>query len=245
MPESGDLAVLTSGGIDSATLVVKGLVTHRRVFPIYVAFGLRWEAAERSALERFLQAVARPGLMPLTVLDEPMVDIYGSHWSTDQARSVPDAESPDASVYLPGRNLLLIGKAAVWCKLRGIATLAIGCLAANPFADGSSAFVEAFEAAINLGMPGEFRIVRPFAGMRKTDVLRLGRDLPLDLTISCLNPEVGRPCGRCNKCAERRNGFLDAGMLDRLDSTSPEPDRTDAPCIGSHARSRSVTATGS
>jgi 7-cyano-7-deazaguanine synthase len=33
-------------------------------------------------------------------------------------------------------------------------------------------------------------------------------------TFSCLSPVVDRHCGDCNKCAERRRGFLRAGVTD-------------------------------
>ena len=92
----------------------------------------RWEDAELSALRQFLDAVKRDGLKSLVVLDEPIADVYGTHWSTRGA-SVPGSETPDEAVYLPGRNLLLTVKAAVWCRLREIENLALGSLGSNPF----------------------------------------------------------------------------------------------------------------
>src|SRR5438067_2422191 len=88
-----EVAVLASGGIDSAILCVDLLREYARVQPLYVRFGLRWEEVELGCLRRFLDAVSRPGLLPLCVLDEPVVDVYGaSHWSTGGA-NVPDAAS--------------------------------------------------------------------------------------------------------------------------------------------------------
>ena len=48
--------------------------------------------------------------------------------------------------------------------------------------------------------------------MSKSDVIRLGVELgvPLELTLSCMNPREGRHCGRCSKCRERRDGFAEA-----------------------------------
>src|SRR4051794_24728928 len=124
---SSDVAVLASGGIDSAILCHDLLREYDRVHPLYIRFGLRWEAIELSCLRRFLKASARPGLLPLHVLDEPIADVYGdSHWST-RGTDVPDAATADEAVYLPGRNLLLAAKASVWCRLRGIEALAFGC----------------------------------------------------------------------------------------------------------------------
>ncbi|HEY2155649.1 MAG TPA: 7-cyano-7-deazaguanine synthase [Isosphaeraceae bacterium] len=225
--EGGDVAALVSGGSDSAVLAVDLLRTFGRVWPIYILFGLRWEEAELSGLREFLDAVERPGLMPLTVLDEPVAEVYGDHWSTG-GRGVPDAESPDEDVYLPGRTLLLAAKAAVWSGIRGIEALAIGTLASNPFPDSTPEFDRAFEAVVG----GRFRLLRPFAGLEKADVLRRGTGLPLWLTFSCLDPVEGRHCGRCNKCAERRRGFGEQGRADRTDYAAAPvaPQRRPVPC---------------
>jgi 7-cyano-7-deazaguanine synthase len=213
-PPPNNVAVLVSGGIDSAILCVDLLGGFARVFPLYVRFKLRWEEVELASLRRFLGVVARPGLMPLHVLDEPITAVYGDHWSVDGS-DVPGAETPDESVYLPGRNLLLGGKAAVWCRLRGIEALAFGCLRANPFPDSTPEFFQGLESVANRAMGGRLRIVRPYERLDKAAVLLRGAGLPLHLTFSCLNPVAGRHCGACNKCAERRNGFRALGWPDR------------------------------
>jgi 7-cyano-7-deazaguanine synthase len=45
--------------------------------------------------------------------------------------------------------------------------------------------------------------------------MRLGRDLPLELTFSCIRPVRDQHCGDCNKCAERQLAFRNAGLADR------------------------------
>ncbi len=207
------MAVLISGGVDSAVLCLDLVANGRRVFPLYVRFGLRWEHAELASVGRFLQEVERPGLMPLQILDEPVADIYGPHWSTGGS-SVPDGRSDDQAVYLTGRNVLLIAKAAVWCKLHDIDELALGCLRSNPFPDSTPAFFRKFQSVLNLAMNGRIRLTRPLETRRKEDVIRMGADLPLRHTFSCLSPVGDRHCGLCNKCAERRRGFLKAGVTD-------------------------------
>jgi 7-cyano-7-deazaguanine synthase len=53
--------------------------------------------------------------------------------------------------------------------------------------------------------------------LSKRCVMQLGRDVPLELTFSCLAPVAGRHCGRCNKCAERAAAFV------HLESGDPTP----------------------
>lgn len=226
-PSSNDAAVLVSGGADSAVLSVELLREHRRVFPLHIRFGLRWEEIELAWLRAFLETtrVSRRGLMPLTVLDEPIAMVYGDHWSTAGRSGVPDDRSPDEAVYLPGRNVLLAAKAAVWCRLRDIETLALGTLAANPFPDSTPEFFRDFESVLNRAMDGRLSIVRPYSRLTKTDVLRrgAGMNLPLHLTFSCLDPVTGRHCGVCNKCAERRLAFRAAGLPDQTEYAANSP----------------------
>src|SRR5262249_44444300 len=117
-------------------------------------------------------------------------------------RKTPGYSSKDEEVYLIGRNLLLLSKAATFCASRKIPTLAIGSLSANPFSDASRRFFSLMEQAASTALNAPFRIVAPFSKLKKKDVLRKGRGLPLHLSFSCLRPKGTRPCGRCNKCAE-------------------------------------------
>jgi len=223
-PSAPEVAVLVSGGIDSAILTVHLRKTFVRVHPVYVRFGLRWEDAELAALREYLSAVRLrvDGIEPLVVFDEPIRDIYGHHWSTDGA-TVPEVGTPDEAVYLPGRNLLLTVKASIWCRLHGIGALALGCLGSNPFPDSTPKFYRDLQAVLNLAVAGSIRLIRPFDQLHKAEVLKLGRELPLQLTLSCVDPIDGIHCGSCSKCAERHDGFLDAGMVDRTTYATPTP----------------------
>jgi 7-cyano-7-deazaguanine synthase len=208
------VAVLISGGLDSAVLCVDLLRNHPRVIPIYVRSGLQWEQAELAATKTFLAAVQAPELEELVVLDEPVRDVYGKHWSTD-GQDVPGSETPDEAVYLPGRNVLLTVKAAVWCRLRDVGELSLGSLGSNPFPDSSPEFFRDLESVLSRALAGAPRLTRPFEKLSKRDVVQRGRQLPLHLTFSCIHPIDGLHCGSCNKCAERRRGFRDAGVADR------------------------------
>jgi len=210
---AADIGVLISGGLDSSILVAHLLDTGRRVQPFYVQSKLAWEATELDCLRRFLAAVGRRQLAPLVTLELPLADVYGAHWSTT-GEAVPDAASPDAAVYLPGRNALLLIKAVLWCQLHAIDELALAPLRSNPFPDATDAFFDEYQAALNRATGGRLRIVRPFAKLTKRQVMELGRDCPLELTFSCIDPQHGIHCGRCNKCAERREAFRAAGMTD-------------------------------
>jgi 7-cyano-7-deazaguanine synthase len=207
------LAVLASGGVDSAALLAESLRERPAVYPLYVRFGLAWEGAELAHLRRFLTAVRAEALRPLEVLQMPVRDLYGAHWSLTGA-GVPGADTPDEAVFLPGRNVLLLAKAMLWCHLRGVPELALAPLEANPFPDATEHFFAAYEAVVNEAVGGRVRVRRPYRGLTKSEVLVRGRGLPWEHTFSCISPAGGRHCGACNKCAERKRAFAEAGLPD-------------------------------
>ncbi len=213
--------MLASGGLDSCALIGWLARGGHRVAPIYIIGGLRWEAVERYWLRRFLGRLRldRLRVAPLIELSLPVADLYGlrhggRHWSLGQGR-VPGAASRDAAVYLPGRNLLLTVKAALYCAQQGIPQLAIGVLRGNPFSDSSARFMHQVSAAVGTAVNRRVTIVRPLARCSKADVIRRGRALPLELSYSCVHPQGRQHCGCCNKCAERRRAFRAAATPDR------------------------------
>jgi 7-cyano-7-deazaguanine synthase len=208
------IGLLLSGGLDSSILLGHLLYQQRRVLPFYIRSQLAWQREELKAAKRFLRAVATDRLEDLVVLDLPVRDVYGDHWSIT-GKNVPGVKSSADAVYLPGRNALLLIKAALWCHLHGIDRLALAVLESNPFSDATPEFFSSLESTLERATGDRIRFVRPFAKVDKADVMCLGRGLPLELTFSCIAPVDGLHCGRCNKCAERQNAFCTIGGQDK------------------------------
>jgi len=208
------VCALVSGGLDSCVMLAALAQQYRKVYPVFIRQGLVWETAEYRALRRYLRT-ARIRHQPLTVLHLLSNDVYGQHWSTT-GRNVPGARTADAAVYLPGRNLLLLSKAAVFCALRHIDVIALGSLGHNPFPDATPEFFRDFAAAAGCALNSSIKIIAPFRSLSKETVVRRGQrlGLPLQLSFSCMSPHRGFHCGRCNKCAERRKAFATAAIPD-------------------------------
>jgi len=207
------IAALASGGLDSCVMLRELAARGATVLPVYVRAGLAWETAEIHWLERFLGAAEIPGSAPLAILDSPVADLYGAHWSLT-GRDVPGFDSSLDSNYLPGRNLLLLAKIAVFCALADAAAIAMAPLADNPFPDGTEDFFRSFAATASKALDRPLAIELPFRHMQKPEVVRRGRGLPLELTFSCIRPDGMNHCGDCTKCAERQHGFAEAGVVD-------------------------------
>jgi len=217
IPANTTMGLLFSGGLDSSILLGHLLREGLHVHPLFIQASLHWQDAELQAARQVV-ATIRSGndagqLHELTVLDLPLSDLYGNHWSVT-GKNVPDAASPDEAVYLPGRNVLLIVKAALWCQLHGIPRLALGVLGSNPFPDATPEFFDQLEAVLSHGRECPLSLERPLAGLNKRQVMELGRGLPLQWTFSCISPIKGLHCGTCNKCAERQEAFRLVGADD-------------------------------
>ena len=219
-------AVLLSGGLDSAVLVADQ-ATRDVVQPIYVSVGLAWEVAERDMVRRFLAALehsaSASNIRSLVTLTEDMRDVYAAtHWAV--TGTPPSYHTPDEDVYLPGRNVILLGKTGVYAAAAGLNRIVLGTLAHNPFPDATPQFRDAIGRALSLGLAHDLRIEAPYAGTSKADVIRRGAALgvPFEFTLSCMNPrtevEKVQPrflhCGLCSKCRERHDAFIELGMVD-------------------------------
>ena len=212
------VAVLFSAGLDSAVLLAHAAREHpvAQVQPVYVSAGLAWEREERAMADRLLGSGAFGArVLPLVTLTVDMRDVYpATHWAI---RGEPPAyDTPDEDVYLEGRNVVLLSKTSVFMARAGISLVMIGPLSGNPFPDATRGFFDAMARALSIGLATPIAIDAPFAAMDKAGVIRLGRTLgvPLELTLSCMQPRQGLHCGRCSKCRERIDAFKEAGGED-------------------------------
>jgi 7-cyano-7-deazaguanine synthase len=216
------VAVLASGGIDSSVLLCELARLASEVVPIHISFGLCWDKDELAALQGFLAAVASPKVAPLKSFKLPLGDVYEEHWSVTGI-AVPGATTSDDAVYLPGRNLFQLVQAGVWCLLNNVRHIGLATLAGNPFPDATPDFFAALEKVLSTAVGAELQIIRPYEGLNKTQVIQRGQNLPLERTMSCLQPVFGVHCGICNKCAERQRAFAGAQVPDRTEYLQTAP----------------------
>ena len=218
-------ALLLSGGLDSAVLLAEE-AAKGDVQPVYVAAGLAWERAERDFVAALLASLkaTRGRIAPLVSLGVDVRDVYdASHWAV--TGRPPAYHTPDEDVYLPGRNVVLLGKAGVFCAAATFDRLVLGTLSHNPFPDATPAFRSAMAAALSLGLAHTLTVDAPFADVSKADVVRRGAALgvPFELTLSCMNPQSAirnsqwLHCGTCSKCRERHDAFVEARITDPTD----------------------------
>jgi len=217
-------AVLFSAGLDSAVLLADALARRgagETVQALHVSVGFAWEGEERAMASRLVAKPPFAGRIdPPAMLEFDMRDIFpATHWAV---KGTPPAfDTPDEDVFLDGRNVILTSKAAVFIArharpVHASARLLLGTLACNPFPDATPEFFTGQGRALSLGLGLPIAVQAPFAQMYKADVIRRGVELglPLELTLSCMQPKDGLHCGQCSKCRERRDAFREAGVED-------------------------------
>ena len=227
-------AVLASGGMDSCVLLAN-VAEQGIAHPIYVETGIPWEWAEKRMLDNFIQALDNPNIKPVTTLSLPVKALYGdTHW-TMSGETVPEYDAPDETVYIPGRNIILITLAAIWCSLNDVHRIVIGSLAGNPFPDATPEFFDSIANSNGMGLDHPITVEAPLRHIHKEELIAANASLPLNLTLTCANPIYNTPssrrrqgedrrntenqttivhCAECNKCRERHEAYIDAGIPD-------------------------------
>lgn len=219
--------VLLSGGLDSATclgLAVKKFGSEN-VSAVSVFYGQRHERELECA-----KKISAYYKIPRYEFDAAKIMSYSDsallNTSTENLEKNSYGEqvkkNPRIPTYVPFRNGLMLSIAASFAD--GIfggedTEIFIGVhqddSAINAYADCSENFIRAIGEAVNIGTYGKIKIVAPFLGKTKADVVKVGLDLkvPYQFTWSCY--ERGEiPCGKCATCIDRKKAFELNGVKD-------------------------------
>ena len=212
--------VLTSGGLDSATVLAIAQADGKRCYSLSIDYGQRHRsellAAERVA-GQYENVVHRTVSLDLS--------LFSGSALTDDSVAVPTAPTEGIPVtYVPARNTIFLSLALGWAEVVGAREIYIGANAVDysGYPDCRPEYMAAFDAlsglATKAGTEGEpIRVRAPIIDMTKADIIRLGTSLGVDyaLTVSCYQADSeGLACGVCDSCRLRREGFLAAGIDD-------------------------------
>lgn len=213
--------VLLSGGLDSATVLAMATQAGYSVNALTFRYGQRHgvEIARATALAAQWK-VARH-----VVADIDLRLFGGSALTADiDVPKHDDVAAIGAGIpvtYVPARNTIFLSFALAWAETLDAQDICIGvnALDYSGYPDCRPEYIAAFERMANLatkaGVEGrtQLRIRTPLMTMTKADIIRAGRALGVDytMTVSCYDPAVdGTACGRCDACLLRAKGFAEA-----------------------------------
>jgi 7-cyano-7-deazaguanine synthase in queuosine biosynthesis len=207
------VVVLAGGGIETAALIPMLLAAGAGVTPLHVRCGFGWETHEAEALTRCCERLARPALKSIVEIGYPIRDLLADHWAVSGV-GIPGAHEDAARLEIPLRNITLLTVAAI--RFRDIPglVLATGTTADNHFGDGSRAFFDQCETVLGMAFRRPVRVLTPFIGLTKTQVIQQAEPGDLDASWSCVDPQGDKHCGCCIKCGRRRAAFVAAGVTD-------------------------------
>jgi 7-cyano-7-deazaguanine synthase len=214
--------LLLSGGLDSYTAGAMVKADGYELYALTIRYG-QVHAREVEAARRV--AAALPAARHLE-LDVPLSTIGGSALVGDGEipKDRPLTATDIPSTYVPARNTVFLSLAMAWAEVVGAGAIVIGvnALDYSGYPDCRPEYLRAFEQlaalATKAGVEGQpLRILAPLLQLSKADIIRRGLALGVDygLTLSCYDPDsTGRPCGHCDSCRLRAQGFEQAGAVD-------------------------------
>ena len=223
---TGPHLVLLSGGLDStvcATLAARDA----GAAPLTVTFD--YGQRHRGEIERAALVADRLGAENLVVRID--ASAWGGSALTDESLDVPTG-GPAGGIpvtYVPARNIIFLSVALGVAEARGLDVVDIGVNAIDysGYPDCRPEFIAAFRevAAVGQkrGVEGDPVDIRaPLIGLSKSEIVTLGLQVgaPLELTWSCYRAGT-RPCGECDACRLRAEGFAAAGVADPALSATP------------------------
>lgn len=211
--------VLLSGGIDSTTALYWSVRNYKSVVAVTFDYGQRHKIeieyarlhVEKLKVEHKIIQLNLKGIAESSLLEsgKPIVE---------------DPETGIPTSYVPFRNGIFLAVAAALAESLKITHIVGGWneVDFSGYPDCRKDFLTAMEKAINLGTVigttgNPFKIIAPFVGMSKTDIIRLGLNYDVDYsyTLSCYNgTEI--PCLECPSCRIRKEAWCKIGMEDPL-----------------------------
>jgi len=212
--------VLLSGGLDSATALAIARARGDECHTISFDYGQR-HRSELAAARRVsvsLRAVAHREM-------RVSLDAFGGSALTDKSIAVPEHGGAGIPVtYVPARNTVFLSLGLALAEVVDADRIVIGVnfVDYSGYPDCRPEYIAAFQAVARLATRrgvegGTLAIEAPLISMSKADIIRRGRDLGIDysLTVSCYQADdEGQACGRCDSCRLRREGFAAAGVPD-------------------------------
>lgn len=218
--------VLFSGGVDSTTCLA--MAEKKYGAENVLALSLYYGQKHSRELEAARRIAAHYGIrfkeldLALIFAESDCTLLKGSEGDIPKesyAEQLRKTDGKPVSTYVPFRNGLFLASAASIALSNGCGEIYYGAhsddAAGNAYPDCSSDFNDAINRAIHLGSGGELKVIAPFIGMNKAQVIAKGLSLnvPYELTWSCY--EGGdKPCGVCGTCRDRIAAFEANGISD-------------------------------
>ncbi len=220
------IVVLVSGGLDST---VTAAIAKSEGFELYfltVDYGQR----HRTEIE-----CAQKISEYFEVKEHKIISLdlrtFGGSALTDQIpvpthQTARDRERQIPITYVPARNTIFLSLALAYAEVLDASSIFFGANIRDysGYPDCRPEFIQAFKEMARLGtrmgLEGQpVDILAPLLFLTKCEIIQKGHALgvPFQWTNSCYNPGgQNQPCGQCDSCVIRQEGFKEARLSDPL-----------------------------
>jgi len=210
--------VLLSGGIDSTVCLALAKQAGYACYALSFNYGQK-QLSELSAAQKIAQHFS---VVEHQILTIPR--IRGSAL-TEHDLAMPEVPVQGiTSTYVPARNTIFLSYALAWAEYLRATSIFYGANAPDfsGFPDCRPAYIAAFETMANLATEQSVEgknisIQAPLVHLSKADIIKLAAShgVLFEETVTCYQAdEQGHACGNCGSCCIRRQGFLEANILD-------------------------------
>lgn len=192
--------VLTSGGLDSTTVVYQLVSQNIRVKPLFFNYGQHCMNTEWERLN---------DVLPTSLVAEPEKIDISEVFSGSKSRLIKEADLwsekvIDDDLYIPYRTMLFFAAAAARAQTLNTLDVFTGFINSNHAKeiDCTSAFMNKLDGLTESIGPVKFH--SPFRYSSKAEVVKVALQLgvPIGITYSC-QAASQYPCGACPNCVER------------------------------------------
>jgi 7-cyano-7-deazaguanine synthase len=211
--------ILLSGGLDSSTTLYHALSRGYHCRCLIFDYGQKHKKEIVQA-----KAVARKAGCKSVVV-KISLPWKGSALLDDKIsvpRGRPLAAKGIPVTYVPARNIIFLSFAASFAEAIGAKKIFIGANAVDysGYPDCRPEFIRSYQSMLERGLKSSIegksiKVVTPLIHLSKAKIVKLAVKLkvPLQLTWSCYNG-ASRPCGVCDSCRLRAQGFAQAKVQD-------------------------------
>lgn len=215
--------VLFSGGLDSTTCLYWALDKGYKCHALNIKYGQKHSREALSA-----RAICKKLGVEITEikLNLPWLaaatSLVGKAAIPDESLEVIKNTKRIPSTYVPARNLVFVAVAASLADSINADAIIAGpnAIDYSGYPDCRPEFYEPLAKAVKEGtrkgsQGGSIKIITPLLKLSKAQIAKLGKKLnvPFSMTWSCYRGGK-KPCGKCDACKLRAEGFKAAGLKD-------------------------------
>ena len=211
--------VSLSGGMDSTTVLAEAIAEGREVVAVGFTYGSKHNKYENEAARN----VAAHYSIPFRLIDfSSIVTGFKSNLLLSGG-DIPEGHYEQiemSDTVVPGRNIIFsaILAGVAWSENAEEIWLGIHSGDHAIYPDCRPEFYSAMDKAIRTGTDDRVRLMAPYLDGNKTTIIKRGLELqvPYHLTRTCYKDQP-IACGKCGACNERREAFMNNGVVDPID----------------------------